>query len=342
MGGMSWGGIIGSALAGAGSGAAAAGVQNIQQDQLEAAQARRDQMLAQLTRENYAANKQTDINMMPQEAAAKEEAAAKYAPAAAARKADEFKAMTPAEVERAGQLEDLKPRIVPRESRLVDKTGHIILEGAERTLTPEEKDLMRARTDAEKEKGAYYKAQGEKADRAGGAGGADDKARGYDMANFKDVKDENGQSTGFQSDAKAHLLRKFITPEEAVPDKPGFFSTKKGKAAVKGGYTYYDDQTMEPLSAEEVAQIYPKQTARFPRPATEKSGSDAALPDRPPVGRSASGKIGGIVNSATPSSAASTIPAGAIAKLKANPSLRSDFNSKYGAGFADQYIGAEE
>jgi hypothetical protein len=76
---MGWGGVIASAVAGGVSGAAQAGVDDIVEQQKQAALRLRDQSLAELQRGTYAANKQVDIAAIGPEADAKAAAASRNA-----------------------------------------------------------------------------------------------------------------------------------------------------------------------------------------------------------------------------------------------------------------------
>lgn len=251
---MGWGGVVASALAGGVAGVGEAMYQDQVEKDKNEAQKQRDAALAQLAQQTHAVNTAETIRQTNENA-----------PIAAQNAANAYSALTPATVERTRQegvnatderiREDAaKPKIVPRESRLV-VDGKVVLEGDMRTLTPEEQDLINQRIETEKAKQESLRAG---ADLKESKANAPQKA---DMANFKDIKGADG----VQYDSNTMITRKYVEGGPAIPGKEGIgipftdykIGAKPGKPSDPGHWEFFD-QDMQPMTPAQVAATYPK------------------------------------------------------------------------------------
>ena len=149
--GMGWGGVIASALAGGAAGAMGSVAKDIDEQQKAAIQAKRDEVLARLQRENQASlartNKDLDLEYAPKMAAASEEAAAAAAPAKRQRAVDDAKAAADAKEESdnkhaqsrreratadAEAAEKAKPTTLSSGQAKYDKDGKLIVKNEDK------------------------------------------------------------------------------------------------------------------------------------------------------------------------------------------------------------------
>ncbi len=257
-----WGGVVLSGLAGAAEGVGKAGYEDILQKEKDAAQLKMQQQLATLQQQTHAVNAQGDIDR-----------ANANAPTKAANDAAAFEALTPATVARnkmekqdQSDIEESKPKVVPREARLVNPTtGEIIVEGEEKKLTPEEKALNDARIAELKASAAAHYAAAARPDK--------EKAE-KTPPKPKWVTDKD---TGVVTEEATGIVKKVVDEEPAVKGSDGIlgFGKKAGKAAVPARVEFFTPEG-QPMTKEDFYSV-------FPGAMSGKQRDVSAMPSKPSV-----------------------------------------------------------
>ena len=278
---MSWGGIIGSALAGGAAGAMGSVASDIGDQQKAALQRQRDEALAKLQRESHAVELQQTAD-----------SAIKNAPAVAAAQRDAYAQQTPLEVDRAKQIDATKSenrtRIIPAGSRLTDNEGNVLVDAQEKPQTPEEKakiasEIANLNASAEEHRAAAAK------NRAAAENPKSDKTTKFDVPNWQPAPQfgKGGDAKNWSYDANSGTVKHVIPGQAAVPEDKGLVNrwlgtgsdAKPAKAPVVETFTVGDDGSLLPMTASEYASRYPKSAQG--KAQADESGASTPAPAAP-------------------------------------------------------------
>lgn len=334
---MGWGGIVARGLIGAAVGAAESARDQSIAEQKQQMEIEREKRLSSLRVGEHQAIKASDIAAetaaIGPKAKATSEAAAANADVDAATKAKivgaESEARNTADAAKKRQEEADKQANMKRpgfrylEDGVTWEIGEdgapkAISEKAKAPKTQDEIDLIRSQI-------RLHNAQAD----AAGARAANAGAPKEDKSNIKlaPLKDENGLVIGMQDINNPGWRQVAVKGEEAVPAKSGFlgFGKSEGTPAKPGSTKWVNDDTGEELVGSEYQKrFYPTQSAKRGLGNNVPAPEGAAAPPAAPKQTAAP--------TATPNAAQ-------IDMLKKNPSLRSAFEQKFGAGSAAQYLG---
>jgi hypothetical protein len=141
--------------------------------------------------------------------------------------------------------------------------------------------------------------------------------------------EKNKDDPNVETDTRTLITKTWVPAQEAVPEKSGLISGWMGKnapakPAVPGHYELAMPDG-SPLSMSDFHKIYDKAMDKvsLPEPQTLTEPSRAPAP---------------AAAATAPSMGGSSPPAGAIAKLQANPSMAAAFDAKYGPGASARYL----
>ena len=247
---MSWGGVIGGAIAAGAAGGMSSMAKDIDEQMKAEMQALRDKQLAELARQSHAINTAKDIELrtaaIGSTEAAKAKAEEEQATGRLARKGEELALAADVEVEKQRRIEADKgrTRILPAGSRLIGADGEVLTEAETRKLTPEERDLAIARTEDARSRAS-------KNDR--GPAEKPEKPENLKPQKYMPVKGDRS----LEYDELTDTYRRTITSVAGKPAKKGIVSSLTGGAissfeepevsAVRGGYEYLD-ANLKPIS----------------------------------------------------------------------------------------------